>query len=164
MFSNWLTSCNIDFKEAIQVSLNVQEAKEKKVFVQEYSISNIQSFDTNFTFPIQSIWEEKAWKLALDENKKETYKTIDSSYNNLVFQLNDKDTLLTENNFTKGKWIMWMTDNLENSIGSIRSMITFSLQNKELKDTTSIIIYRQQEPNDRKNNLTPLFRFDIVQQ
>lgn len=164
MFLNWLTSCNIDFKEAIQVSLNIGEAKEKKVFVREYSISNIQSLETNYTFPIKSVWEEKAWKLTLDKNKKETYKVVDSSSNNLVFELNDKDTLLTENNFTNGKWIMWMSDNLENSVGSTRGMINFSLQNKELKDTTSIIIYRQQEPNDHKNNLTPLFRFDIVRQ
>ncbi len=104
------------------------------------------------------------WKLALDNDKNETYKTLDSSSNNLVFQLNDKDTLLTEKNFINGKWIMWMSDNFENSIGSIRGMVNFNLQNKELKDTTSITIYRQQMPNDHKNNLTPLFKFDIVRQ
>jgi len=164
MLSNWLSSCNIDFKEAIQVSLNIQEAKEKNVFVEEYRISNVQTLDSNYSFPIQSSWEEKAWKLALDNDKNETYKTLDSSSNNLVFQLNDKDTLLTEKNFINGKWIMWMSDNFENSIGSIRGMVNFNLQNKELKDTTSITIYRQQLPNDHKNNLTPLFKFDIVRQ
>lgn len=154
----------MDFKEATQVSLNINEAKEKKVFVQEYSICNVKSIDEKYTFPIQTIWEEKAWKVTLDDNKKETYKIIDSSSNNLVFELNDKDSFLKENNFINGKWIMWMSENLENSISSTRGMINFSLQNKELKDTTSITIYRQQEPNDRKNKLTPLFKFDIVRQ
>lgn len=164
MFLNWLTSCNIDFKEANQVSLDINEAKEKKVFVQEYVIDNIQLFDTNYTFPIQSIWEEKPWKLALDKDKNETYKIVDSSSNNLVFKLNDKDTLLTENNFIDGKWVMWGSDNFDYSFGSTRGMINFKMLNNELKDTTSITIYRQQEPNDRKSNLTPLFKFDILRQ
>ncbi len=160
---NCLASCNIDFKEAIQVSLNIQEAKEKNVFVEEYRIDSIQSFDSNYTFPIQSTWEEKAWKLTLDKDKNETFRILDSSSNNLIFQLNNKDSLITSKNFIDGKWIMLM-DNSDNPVGSIRGMIKFGLLGKALNNKTSITIYRQKAPNDHKNNLTTLFKFDIVRQ
>lgn len=161
MFSNLLTSCNNDFKEAVQVSLNIQEAKEKKVFVTEYEIIEIQSFANNYIFPIKSIWEEKAWHLKLDKNKKETFKIINSTSNNLIFQLNEKEIFITNDNFLIGKWIMWM-NNSENPIGSTRGMININLVNQVINDTNYFTIYRQKEPNDHKNNLTPLFKFGIV--
>lgn len=161
MFSNWFTSCVDDFKEAIQVSLNVQEAKEKKVLVREYRIKNVQSLDSRYTLPIQSIWEEKAWRLSLDKDKNETYKIVEGSSNHLVILLNKEDTLITVKNFIKRKWCMKF-DNEDNLAGSIRGMINFNLLGKSLNDTTSITIYRQKEPNDHINNLIPLFKFDIV--
>lgn len=164
VLSNLLCSCNLDFKEAKQVSLNMQEAKEKKVFVAEYSISNIQTLDSNYIFPIQSVWEERAWQLALNKDKTETYKILDSSSNNLIFQLNEKDTLITKDNFSHGKWIMYTMDNPENFIGSTRGMINLGLKNKELKDTTSIAIFRLNDPHNYNNNLKPLFKFDIIRQ
>lgn len=151
----------MDFKESSQVSLNIQEAKEKKVFVEEYKIDNLQIIDSNYIFPIQSVWEEKAWQLALDKNKKETYRILDSSSNNLIFLLNGKDTLITEKNFVNGKWIMKF-DNTDNLCGSIRGMINFSLLGNTLNDTTPITIYRQKYPHDYNNNLTPIFKFDII--
>jgi len=157
----WITSCNIDFKEAMQVSLNIQEAKDKKVFVSEYKIIQIQSFIKGNNFPIKSVWEEKTWCIALDKNGNQTFRINDSVSNNLVFQLNEKESFITNDNFIKGKWIMWMN---ENAVGSTRGMINISLQNQTLKDTISFTIYSQKEPNDHKNNLTPLFKFKIIRQ
>jgi len=163
MFVTFFSSCNLDFKEVAQVSLNIQEAKEKKVFVAEYKLANIQQLDSKYIFPIQSAWEEKAWRLALDKSGNESYKISDSSSHHLVFNLNDKDSLITENNFTKGKWIMFM-DKTDNPIGSVRGMINISLLGKTINDTASFTVYKQNIPNDIKNNLTPLFKFDIVRQ
>ena len=161
MFIAFLSSCNLDFKEAKQVSLNIQEANEKKVFVTEYKLDNIQQLDNKFSFPIQSSWEEKARQLALDNRGKESYKILDSSSHLLVFNLNNKDTLFTENNFREGKWILFM-EKTNNPIGSIRGMINIELLGKTVSDTASFTIYKQNVPHDIKNNLTPLFKFDLV--
>lgn len=156
-----IASCNIDFKESVQVSLNIQEAKDKKVFVSEYKLENIQQLDNNYNFPISSVWEEKYWQLVLDEKENITYKISESSSHNLVFKLNNNDTLLSEPNFIKGKWIIFM-DNKDNPIGSTRGMINIDLLGKSINDTTLCTIFKQNIQYNIKSNLTPLFKFILI--
>lgn len=159
----FFSSCISDFKEVEQVSLNTQESKEKKVFVIGYKVVDIQKLDRNYYFPIVSAWEEKAWQIVKDNDGKESYEILDSSSNHLVFSFNNEDTLITADNFSKGKWIMFM-DKSDNSVGTIRGMINFNLVDKIVNDTTAVTIFRKKKPNDYKNNLTPLFKFNLIRE
>ena len=156
-----ITSCNLDFKEASQVSLDINESKSKKVFIAEYFINKIRCFDKNYKFPINSIWVEKEWLLALDTNGNESYKIGTFSYN-MVFKLNNLDTLITNENYEKGKWIM-LNDNNENGMGSTRGMINISLTKDEIKDTISLSIYKLLNPPlDYNNHRVKLYQFEII--
>ena len=163
MLFAFLSSCNSDFKEAVQVSLNVQEAKEKNVFVSQYKIQNIKILESNYNFPIENIWEEKPWHLALDKKGNETFAIDDSSAHNLVFQWNSKDSFLTENNFTNGKWVLRL-DNTEILCGSTRGMIILNLTDNIIKDNATLTIYKLNETHNYKTNLDTIIKFDISRQ
>ena len=47
-----LSSCIFDFNESVQVSLDINESKSKKVFIAEYHINSIRCYDKNYKFPI----------------------------------------------------------------------------------------------------------------
>lgn len=156
-----ISSCNSDFKEAAQVSLNVQEAKEKGVFVSQYKIQNINIVEREYNFPIENIWEEKSWHLALGKHGNEDYLINDSSSHHLVFQLNRNDSFITESNFVNGKWTLRM-DNKDIFCGSARGMININLTEKNANDIISFTIYKLNETNNYKTNLDTLIKFEIA--
>lgn len=157
----FLSACNSDFKEAAQVSLNVQEAKEKKVFVFQYKIQNINILESNYNFPIRNIWEEKPWHLVLDKHGNETFRIDDSSAHRLVLQLNSKDSFITESNFTNGKWVLRI-DNTEIFCGSTRGMINLNLHDNTVNDIATLTIYKLNESNNYKTNLDTIIKFEIA--
>lgn len=150
--------CGREPTEISQVSLNIQEAKTKRVFLSEYQVIDLETLKTGFSFPINSVWEEKPWILINDKTGC-SFRIQDSTSNRLVIGLNNVDTIFTEQNFIKGKWIMWM-DSLDNSIGSIRGMINFSLV-RPLKDGSHFTLYLKKNPTNFTTDLVPIFRFRI---
>ena len=150
--------CGREPTEISQVSLNIQEAKKKKVYLSEYQVIDLDTILTGYSFPINSVWEERPWIL-LNNNSDCTYQIQDSSSNRLVFGLSSKETIFTEQNFAKGNWIMWM-DGSNNSFGSIRGMMNFSLT-QPLAPGCLFILYIKKDPMNGTTDLEPIFRFKL---
>ncbi len=153
-----MLGCGREPTEISQVSLNIQESKTKKVFLSEYQVIDLDTLKTGFSFPINSVWEEKPWEL-LNNKDYPAYRIQDSTSNRLVLGLNGMETIFTEQNFVKGKWIMWM-DSLSNSVGSIRGMMNFSLT-RPLTEGCFVTIYLKEDPMKQTTNLVPVFRFKL---
>ena len=153
-------SCNfsVGYKNPQQVSKSIAEARKNKVFVKELVISNVEILDRTIAFPFNEVWEEKYWNLILDKAGNEISKIDDSSSCLIVFRLNNRDSFLTMENFTAGKWIMW--DKSIQSIGAVSDMLNMSVP-KDFNGTLLLTVYKKKEANDSKNNLTPLVKFNL---
>jgi hypothetical protein len=154
-----LCSCHLDFKKPSLISLSIQEAKDRKVFIAEYKIVNIKSFSAYHSFPIDSVWKERTWHLDLNKSGDEVGIIDTPGYYNMVFSLNNKDSLFTIKN-ALNKWIISGYDNtLLNGLES--NMLFIPLYSFDIKDTATLSIYKMNEPNDFKNNVTKLFEFTL---
>src|SRR3954451_5926724 len=102
--SFFLFSCNLNvgYKNPVQISKSKMESVNRKVFIKDYTISNIESFDSSYHFPIKQVWAEKSWHLELDKNGKEIPVVNSSSLPKVVFSL-VPDSFFIEDNFLE-KW------------------------------------------------------------
>ena len=145
-----ISSCisHIDFKDPIQVSLNVNEAKARKVFLKEYDIKEIESYDSKILFPLSGVWLEKNWGLKLDSDGNVCCEIYETSPHNLVFSL-DPNSVLSEGNFII-KWYMSCKE--DNPAGITRGMININLINTTPNpDTLQIFIYTLKSPFNCKD-------------
>lgn len=152
-----LIGCNLDFKETQQVSKDTSESRQKRVFISEYEIRNLQIFDSSVSFPIDQIWRERRRYLVLDSNKKQAIR-VDSNKTTIVFNLKD-NAALDESSFLN-KWYIWDSDS--SSIGLISKRIILQPRFESSKDSIHFSIYHLSSPYNFKNGLIRLFDFVAV--
>ncbi len=155
----FLISCNGSNTQTPGASHNIQESKEIGVFIEEYNIINIQTIDTTFLFPIQTVWKEMIWHVNMTKSGKDRTPIIDSTYTPRIvvsLKINSSMKLTIDNYLT-----FWQVQrDGEGSVGCYNNMIVCSSP-KEAIDTIPFTIYRCSEPYSFEN-LTPLFTFDLV--
>ncbi|MDR0232067.1 MAG: hypothetical protein LBI82_08105 [Dysgonamonadaceae bacterium] len=160
-----MSACNIDYKGQMGVSKDIQESKERNVFIKEYQIKNIHSFNDSLTFPIEKAWLERCWRFALDESGKEI-SVVDTSCccYQIAFELtkrSKKDFFQTDSYLSE--WII-EKDSLQTPGGIIHHGVSrIFIDHKDSVDRIiPMTIYKQESPVDFKNNITSLFKFDLI--
>ena len=137
------------------VSENVEKSKEIGVFIQEYKIDNIQVIDSNYTFPIESVWMEMAWYEDLTKPVKDRIPEIDSLESHIVFKLKktSKKDFFNVNNY----FDLWVI----NDVGMLLNDKVIMRNIVDKQDTIPLVINKLQKPFDTENT-TPLFTFDLL--
>jgi hypothetical protein len=137
----------------------LRKQKQKKVFLAEYRITDIRTYDSNIKFPFERVWLEKHWNEALDSSGHVTYRIDDSSSNMMVFNF-VKGSELNNKNFIEGKWIIKDADGNINA--SVSGMLCLYISRKNaLPDSSSLQIFLLKTPGDYKNNLQEVATFTI---
>ena len=150
--------CNtrLDFNTGTQVSKSIDAAKKRNVFLSEYTIESVRLHDTNFAFPINTIWLEKKWSMSLDSLGKEILE-IHKSPPTLVFLLNKNDSL-DENNYLT-KWVLLDAEN--STSGVTGGVVNLGLKENDIPDSIRLGIYKLRSTYDYKNNLDTIADFII---
>ncbi len=158
-----MLSCNWNIsKNPSQVSKDIHESIEKNVFIREFRFENIETLDKNYQFPFKQAWEEKVWYIGLDSLGKEKPVIDALSATNIVFQLKENEKFFSIDNFMH-KWIMKEEGEATIGIGTTSGIINTTLrQEKKGLIKISFAIYKQKYEYDTNNNLTPLFKFNLV--
>ena len=149
VFVLFLASCYNDTYEPQQVSLSIEEAKAKKVFVKEYKLSDIKMLSNEYKQLINKVWIEKYWRLATDKDGKEVPDICDSCVYNIVFSLNPDDYIKGDNFIEQ--WTL-MDDQKDSPVGSISATpVVCILTPKTLPDSLTFSIVKLVRPFERKN-------------
>jgi len=141
---------------SLSVSQNVEESKKIGVFIQEYRTDNIQVIDTNYTFPIESVWMEKAWYKDLTKPKKDRIPKISSKESHIVFDLkkmSKKDFFNVDNYFDL--WVISDVGMYSNN------KVVMRMTTADKRDTIPLVIKKLQKPFNTENAI-PLFTFDLL--
>jgi len=115
---------NVDFKPA-HVSLNIDESKNRNIFLCEYLIDS-KSLPDTINFNYNEIWLEKQWYSYLDEKGQEKTSVVDSR---VQLVINFKNLHLFEDNVYWDQFTL--KDDKRNTMGSERGVL--SLSSDELK-------------------------------
>ena len=147
--------CNpaLDFDYGTQVSSSISESKMGGVFISQYKIEGIKVSNDTFAFPIKEVWAEKSWSMNLDSTGKEFIEIHKSDAPNLVFLLNNNDSL-SEYNYLN-KWILIDADS--SSTGTVNGRIFMRLN--KITDSIYIQIFRLSKPYNYKQNLKAIANF-----
>lgn len=149
---------NIINQNPAQISLSVQESKEKKVFINEYNIIDIKILDKNTFFPIRQVWLEKGWFLPIDRNCNQILTICETCTPVMIFKLKD-DNIFNENNYLT-KWFLH-SDSC--SISLFNGVINSIMNNHTLivPDSLTFKIIRMNNPVDIKNDIKEVAEFTI---
>jgi len=143
-----LASCYRDEYRPEQVSLSIEEAKAKKVFIKEYKVCDVKMLTNDSKQLINKIWIEKYWRLTKDKDGNEVPDICDSCVYNIVYSLNP-DEQLNGDNFVE-KWTL-MDDNKDSPVGSICGMPVTTIYTKKLPDSLTFNIVKLVRPFERKD-------------
>ncbi|GHU73937.1 hypothetical protein FACS189413_18620 [Bacteroidia bacterium] len=140
---------------------SINESKRTGAFLWEYEISRIDTLEPNYNFPkFKNIWMTK--DEVIERNKFGIIHLVvdKSSSNNVVFSIQNKDTLFNMDNY----WHKWkIRDDSKNPFGQSNDVLVASEVNYSKTDTIYYTIYRMIEAKTvAEDELIPVFRMELV--
>ena len=155
---------SVSYKKTRKVSKSIQESKKNGVFIREYQITDIEVFDTPYQFPFDQVWKEMYWHSELGKKRKEVI-VIDSTFSHTLVFMMKKDISFCSRDSVEEMWIMWsnVTRMGVSGFGTTETMyMTISQEYEDSTKLSSFTIYKQKSKYDYKNDLTPLFKFNLT--
>ena len=145
------------------LSKSIHESKENNIFIREWKIDDIMTYDASCQFPFEQAWEETLRVWSWDEKGNEIL-VIDSLRSKMIVlkMKNDKDI----KSFKKfGKVGQWVMKDDKNSYYDFLNLEMINIQlTEKYRDSTKlpVTIYKLNNEDYWTDDVTPLFKFNLL--